>query len=178
MTYSEVAKRLRLPLGFLFGIAYLVFARPTPLTLAVGGAIALIGVVVRAWASGHISKNERLATSGPYAHTRNPLYFGSFLIAAGFAFLMLDLGELAIVTGWTVVALWAYGTLAGPRPTAVLTFVYGAGLFVTTFWWPREGWWLGAIALMWVGVGLIAIALLGIVASRARSTSGKRAYKP
>ncbi len=40
---------------------------------------------VRAWASGHISKNERLATSGPYAHTRNPLYFGSFLIAAGFA---------------------------------------------------------------------------------------------
>lgn len=85
MTYSEVAKRLRLPLGFLFGIAYLIFARPTALTLAVGGMIALIGVLVRAWASGHISKNERLATSGPYAHTRNPLYFGSFLIAAGFA---------------------------------------------------------------------------------------------
>jgi len=85
LTYSEVAKRLRLPLGFLFGILYLVFARPSPLTLAVGGVIALVGVIVRAWASGHISKNERLATSGPYAHTRNPLYFGSFLIAAGFA---------------------------------------------------------------------------------------------
>ena len=85
MTYSEVAKRLRLPLGFILGIAYLIFARPTPLTLAVGGAIALVGVIVRGWASGHISKNERLATSGPYAHTRNPLYFGSFLIAAGFA---------------------------------------------------------------------------------------------
>ena len=85
MTYSEIAKRLRLPLGFLLGITYLVFARPTPLTLAVGGAIALVGVIVRGWASGHISKNERLATSGPYAHTRNPLYFGSFLIAAGFA---------------------------------------------------------------------------------------------
>ena len=85
MTYSEVAKRLRLPLGFILGITYLIFARPTPLTLAVGGAIAFIGVLVRGWASGHISKNERLATSGPYAHTRNPLYFGSFLIAAGFA---------------------------------------------------------------------------------------------
>jgi protein-S-isoprenylcysteine O-methyltransferase Ste14 len=85
LTYSEVAKRLRLPLGFLLGITYLVFARPTPLTLAVGGTIALVGVFVRAWASGHISKNERLATTGPYAHTRNPLYFGSFLIAAGFA---------------------------------------------------------------------------------------------
>jgi hypothetical protein len=85
LTYSETAKRLRLPLGFLLGISYLIFARPTPLTLAVGGTIALIGVAVRGWASGHISKNERLATTGPYAHTRNPLYFGSFLIAAGFA---------------------------------------------------------------------------------------------
>jgi hypothetical protein len=85
LTYSEIAKSLRLPLGFLFGIAYLIFAAPTPLTLGVGGAIALIGVIIRGWASGHISKNERLATSGPYAHTRNPLYFGSFLIAAGFA---------------------------------------------------------------------------------------------
>ncbi len=85
MTYSEVAKRLRLPLGFLLGITYLVFARPTLLTLGVGGIIALTGVIVRGWASGHISKNERLATTGPYAHTRNPLYFGSFLIAAGFA---------------------------------------------------------------------------------------------
>ncbi len=85
MTYSEVAKRLRLPLGFLLGTSYLIFARPMPLTLTVGGTIALIGVIVRGWASGHISKNERLATTGPYAHTRNPLYFGSFLIAAGFA---------------------------------------------------------------------------------------------
>lgn len=85
MTYSEVAKKLRLPLGFLLGILYLIFARPTLLALVVGGAIALIGVLIRAWASGHIVKNEKLATTGPYAHTRNPLYFGSFLIAAGFA---------------------------------------------------------------------------------------------
>lgn len=85
MTYSEVAKKLRLPLGFLLGILYLIFARPTLLALIVGGVIALIGVLIRAWASGHITKNEKLATTGPYAHTRNPLYFGSFLIAAGFA---------------------------------------------------------------------------------------------
>jgi protein-S-isoprenylcysteine O-methyltransferase Ste14 len=85
LTYSEIAKRLRLPLGFILGITYLVFAQPTALTLTVGGAVALVGVLIRGWASGHISKNERLATSGPYAHTRNPLYFGSFLIAAGFA---------------------------------------------------------------------------------------------
>jgi len=103
MTYSEVAKALRLPLGFLLGILYLIFARPTVLGLATGGAIALAGVLVRAWASGHIDKNERLATSGPYAHTRNPLYFGSFLIAAGFAvaahwsLLLLVIGFFALV---------------------------------------------------------------------------------
>jgi protein-S-isoprenylcysteine O-methyltransferase Ste14 len=85
VTLSEVAKTLRIPLGFVLGIAYVIFARPTMGSLVLGGAIALIGVLVRAWASGHINKNERLATSGPYAHTRNPLYFGSFLIAAGFA---------------------------------------------------------------------------------------------
>jgi protein-S-isoprenylcysteine O-methyltransferase Ste14 len=103
MTYSEVAKRLRLPLGFLLGILYLIFARPTLLGLIVGGAIALAGVLVRAWASGHITKNEKLATTGPYAHTRNPLYFGSFLIAAGFAvaahwsLLLLVIGFFALI---------------------------------------------------------------------------------
>jgi protein-S-isoprenylcysteine O-methyltransferase Ste14 len=85
LSYSLVAKKLRLPLGFILSGLYLAFARPTPMSLAVGAGIALVGVLVRAWASGHIMKNDRLATSGPYAHTRNPLYFGSFLIGAGFA---------------------------------------------------------------------------------------------
>lgn len=85
MSYQDLAKALRMPLGFLLGALYLAFAHPEPLPLAVGGGIALIGVLVRGWASGHIAKNERLAISGPYAYTRNPLYFGSFLIAAGFA---------------------------------------------------------------------------------------------
>ena len=101
MTYSEVAKKLRLPLGFVFGIAYLILARPTVLTLGVGGAIAFVGVLVRAWASGHISKNRRLAVTGPYAHTRNPLYFGSFLIGAGFA-VAAHWGLLLVV-----IAFWA-----------------------------------------------------------------------
>ena len=85
MSVAERVRRLRLPLGFLLGVLYLGFARPTPGGLLFGGAIALVGVLVRAWAAGHIVKNDQLATTGPYAHTRNPLYFGSFLIAAGFA---------------------------------------------------------------------------------------------
>lgn len=85
MSYANVARRLRLPMGFLFGTLYLACARPTLASLALGGAIALVGVLIRGWAAGHIVKNQRLATTGPYAHTRNPLYFGSFLIAVGFA---------------------------------------------------------------------------------------------
>lgn len=85
MSFSLLAKRLRLPLGFVFAALYLWLARPSVRALFIGGAIALAGLAVRAWASGHIVKNDRLATTGPYAHTRNPLYFGSFLIACGFA---------------------------------------------------------------------------------------------
>ena len=42
-------------------------------------------MIFRAWASGHLRKNAELAVSGPYAFTRNPLYFGSFVMATGCA---------------------------------------------------------------------------------------------
>jgi len=103
LTYSEAAKKLRLPLGFVLGIAYLIWARPSNLTLAVGGIIAFVGVMVRAWASGHISKNRKLAVTGPYAHTRNPLYFGSFLIGAGFAIAAHWALLLLVIAFWALV---------------------------------------------------------------------------
>ncbi len=77
-------QRFRVPLGFLFGIVFLIFARPAPITLAIGGAIAIVGILIRAWASGHIRKNQNLAVSGPYSFTRNPLYLGSFILGVGF----------------------------------------------------------------------------------------------
>jgi len=77
-------QRFRVPLGFLFAAIFLIFARPEPLILAIGGAIAVLGLLVRAWASGHIRKNQTLAVSGPYAYTRNPLYLGSFILGVGF----------------------------------------------------------------------------------------------
>jgi protein-S-isoprenylcysteine O-methyltransferase Ste14 len=85
MTWSHIARRIRVPLGFAFAALYIWCARPTWISLAAGGFIALIGVAIRAVASGHISKNSELATSGPYAYTRNPLYLGSMVIALGFA---------------------------------------------------------------------------------------------
>ena len=75
---------MRVPLGFLFGAVFLIFARPEFTTLIVGGIVAVVGVLIRAWASGHIRKNQNLAVSGPYAYTRNPLYLGSFILGVGF----------------------------------------------------------------------------------------------
>lgn len=77
-------QRWRVPLGFLCGALFLVLAQPKFLTLAIGGAIATLGLALRAWSAGHIRKNSALAISGPYAHTRNPLYLGSFILGLGF----------------------------------------------------------------------------------------------
>jgi protein-S-isoprenylcysteine O-methyltransferase Ste14 len=96
-TWSRLARRIRVPLGFAFAALYIWLARPTWLSIAIGAAIALAGVGLRAVASGHISKNSELATSGPYAHTRNPLYLGSIIIAAGFAIAALRLLVLVLM---------------------------------------------------------------------------------
>ena len=75
----------RTGLGFLAAFCMLVTAWPTPLWLAVGAGIALLGGAIRFWASGSLEKDEVLARTGPYAIVRNPLYLGSILIATGFA---------------------------------------------------------------------------------------------
>jgi len=77
-------QRWRVPLGFVCAALFFVFSRPRPLTLAIGGAVALPGLALRAWATGHLRKNDALATTGPYAYTRNPLYLGSFVMGLGF----------------------------------------------------------------------------------------------
>ena len=77
-------QRLRVPLGFVFAAVFLIFSRPTVTTMVIGSVIAVLGLAIRGWASGHIRKASTLAISGPYAYTRNPLYLGSFLMGVGF----------------------------------------------------------------------------------------------
>lgn len=83
--WSQIARRIRVPLGFLFAVLYFWLAQPTWKSLALGMIFIVPGLLIRTLASGHVRKNEALAMSGPYAYTRNPLYLGSLLVAAGFA---------------------------------------------------------------------------------------------
>ena len=83
--WSRIARRIRVPTGFVFAVLYFWLARPTWRFIALGAVLIVPGLLIRALASGHVRKNEALATSGPYAYTRNPLYLGSLLIGVGFA---------------------------------------------------------------------------------------------
>jgi protein-S-isoprenylcysteine O-methyltransferase Ste14 len=83
--YSDAVARLRVPTGFLLVAAFAWFSAPTPGSLAAGLPVSLCGLAWRAWAAGHLAKNQQLATGGPYAYSRNPLYLGTLLVAAGLA---------------------------------------------------------------------------------------------
>lgn len=74
-----------MPLGFVFAAVFLWLARPSWKTMAVSLMLVLPGLWLRGYASGYVRKDAELTTTGPYAHTRNPLYLGSMLIAFGFA---------------------------------------------------------------------------------------------
>jgi protein-S-isoprenylcysteine O-methyltransferase Ste14 len=88
MTVADFFARWRVRLGYLLAVIMLVLARPTPQSIIIGGLIGLLGLAIRAYAAGYLHKQEILTTTGPYAYTRNPLYFGSSFLALGAAIAM------------------------------------------------------------------------------------------
>ncbi|MFY9854188.1 MAG: isoprenylcysteine carboxylmethyltransferase family protein, partial [Terracidiphilus sp.] len=104
--WQRVARRVRVPLGFLAAALYLfelIRRAPQPTAVAWSLALVLPGLWLRAYAAGYVKKNRELTVTGPYAHTRNPLYLGSMLMAAGFAVALLS---------WPVALVLAIGFAA------------------------------------------------------------------
>jgi protein-S-isoprenylcysteine O-methyltransferase Ste14 len=81
--YADAVARLRVPSGFLIVIVFAWLSHPDGRSLAWGVPVSLAGLALRAWAAGSLYKDAQLATAGPYAHLRNPLYVGTLLVAAG-----------------------------------------------------------------------------------------------
>ena len=99
---SKTIARWRVPIGWLIGLLALWLAEPTGGYLLVGVLVAAIGEALRLWASGYLEKDRRLATGGPYAWTRNPLYLGSLFVGLGFT---LATGRMFLL--FVLVALFA-----------------------------------------------------------------------
>ncbi len=97
--WQKIARRVRVPLGFVVAAVFLVFARTSWHTLAWSLLLVLPGLWLRGYAAGYVKKNAELTRTGPYAYTRNPLYLGSMGIAFGFAVAagQLWLGLLLVV---------------------------------------------------------------------------------
>ena len=100
-------RRFRVPLGFLFAIAFLVFARPTAASLLWSLLLVVPGIFLRGYAAGYVNKNAEITQTGPYAWTRNPLYLGSLIAAVGF----VSAGR----NGWLLLAfLVLFAAIYGP----------------------------------------------------------------
>jgi protein-S-isoprenylcysteine O-methyltransferase Ste14 len=97
MGWTRIARRIRVPMGFVFALFFLLTAHPSIHSVLWSLLGTVPGVALRAYASGYVTKNTELTTTGPYAYTRNPLYLGSMLIAFGFA--------VAAHSWWTALAL-------------------------------------------------------------------------
>jgi protein-S-isoprenylcysteine O-methyltransferase Ste14 len=81
--YADFVARVRVPSGFLVLVAFAWLSNPSRLSMLIGLPISLLGLWLRAWATGHLAKDQQLARTGPYAYVRNPLYAGTLIVAAG-----------------------------------------------------------------------------------------------
>jgi protein-S-isoprenylcysteine O-methyltransferase Ste14 len=88
VTALDFFARWRVRLGYLLAIVALWLARPSPYSILIGAGVGVIGLLLRAYAAGYLHKQEILTTTGPYARTRNPLYFGSSFLVLGAAIAM------------------------------------------------------------------------------------------
>jgi len=83
---EKIVYRWRVRAGSIGLIVAIIFAKPDLTSFLAGLGICLMGLLIRTWSAGHLRKEKKLAISGPYQYTRNPLYLGNFVIGIGVAF--------------------------------------------------------------------------------------------
>ena len=132
---AALLARWRVRSGYLLAALVLIFARPTPHFVAIGAAIGLVGLWLRAYAAGYLHKQEVLTVTGPYAYTRNPLYLGSAILALGASVAMRSWISAAILllyfaVVYRVVMRREEGELLGHHGAAFQAYAAAVPLFL------------------------------------------------
>ncbi len=103
---TKIASRWRVRVGLLAAILAIILAEPSLFSFLLSLAVCAAGLLLRAWAAGHLRKDKELTISGPYRYTRNPLYLGNVLIG------------VAVITAsrslWVAILLFCYFLLFYP----------------------------------------------------------------
>lgn len=168
--YADQVARLRVPGGFVLVAAFAWFARPSPTSLAWGIPMSIFGLAIRAWAAGHLAKNQELAQSGPYALTRNPLYMGTLLVGLGLViaarsiwlgmvfaavFLLIYLPVIELEEQHLQSLFPGYATYASQVPALWPKLAAPAGHFEARLYWKNQeyhallGFLAGLAWLIW-----------------------------
>jgi protein-S-isoprenylcysteine O-methyltransferase Ste14 len=106
-TMIGVIARMRVALGFVFGVLVLILAQPTRKSLIVGMSIAACGELFRMWAAGHLHKSREVTASGPYRWVAHPLYLGSSVMGVGLAVACASITVAILIAVYLVTALTA-----------------------------------------------------------------------
>lgn len=169
--YADLAARLRVTAGFVMAAAFACFSHPDPKSLLIGLPVSASGLALRAWAAGHLAKDQRLASSGPYAFTRNPLYLGTLITALGLAgaarsfglailftalFLLVYLPAIELEEQHLMKILPGYAEFAARVPMLFprWTSQFGLNRFSRALYWKNReyqallGWLIGAAWLI------------------------------
>ena len=141
--YADTVARLRVPGGFLLVIAFALLSHPTARSLAIGLPVSVLGLLLRAWAAGHLAKNMALAQTGPYAYVRNPLYLAVTATILGQALLIGQFGLVAYAAVFIAITM-AFVTFY-EEPTLRRQFgeQYETYRSAVPGWWPRLHPWRG-----------------------------------
>jgi protein-S-isoprenylcysteine O-methyltransferase Ste14 len=97
VTWLDFFARWRVRIGYILAILVLWLARPAPVRILAGCLVGLLGLLIRGYAAGYLHKQEVLTVAGPYAYTRNPLYFGSSILTLGAAIAMHSIWSAALL---------------------------------------------------------------------------------
>jgi len=80
MKIEKIINRWRVKAGYIGAVLVLILAKPSLFSLLIGILFSIFGLLIRTWSSGHLNKEKKLATGGPYQYTRNPLYLGNLIL--------------------------------------------------------------------------------------------------